>query len=140
MACQNSTIVQLPIDQAWEKLKNFHDMSWAPNVITSVEKVGDKSGLEIGAKRILNQAFHETLTVFDEESKQIKYTIDNGPEALSPDNVQGYVGEVTLTPLSENETKVQWDASWENEGDKDVHAFCDPVYKALLADMAENLK
>ena len=55
--CYNSTIVNAPVDEVWTALKNFHDMSWAPNVITSLEVMGDKGAGEIGARRKLNGAF-----------------------------------------------------------------------------------
>ena len=48
-------------------------MSWAPGVITLVTKVGDKNGNKVGAKRVLNDAFHETLTMIDAD----KYTEKN---------------------------------------------------------------
>jgi hypothetical protein len=60
--------INAPISDVWVKLNNFHDFSWAPNVITSVEKVGDIDGGQVGAKRILNNAFHETLVEIDNNS------------------------------------------------------------------------
>jgi len=61
-------------------------------VITKVDIVGDKSSTEIGAKRILNDAFHETLLSLNNEGKNFTYSINDGLEAVSKDNVQGYIG------------------------------------------------
>jgi hypothetical protein len=52
-------------------------LSWSKNVISKVEIVGDRSADEIGAKRILNDAFHETLLSVDNNSKKFTYSIDN---------------------------------------------------------------
>jgi len=56
-----SITVNQSIDRVWNTINNFHDMSWCPNVITSCVPGGDASGDEVGAKRVLNDAFHETL-------------------------------------------------------------------------------
>ncbi|WP_198942550.1 SRPBCC family protein [Methyloprofundus sedimenti] len=37
--CYQSIIVHAPIEQVWETLKNFHDMSWASPVIEQCEAV-----------------------------------------------------------------------------------------------------
>ena len=47
--------------QGLGKLKNFHDLSWAPNVLKSVDEVGALPGTQPGAKRVLNGVIHETL-------------------------------------------------------------------------------
>ena len=38
--CCNSVTLNASSDQVWDSIKNFHDMSWATGVITSLEKVG----------------------------------------------------------------------------------------------------
>ena len=74
-----SVVVDAPIADVWTKFINFHDLSWAPNVITSVEKVGSVDGGTPGAKRILNNAFHETLIEIDGDEHFLTYSIDDGP-------------------------------------------------------------
>ena len=54
-----STVINASADTVWNAIKNFHDLSWAPNVIEKVEVVGDTAGGDVGAKRVLNDAFHE---------------------------------------------------------------------------------
>ncbi len=61
----NTIEIKAPVPKVWETIRDFHDMSWAPGVITDVKKVGNKNGSEIGAQRILNDAFHETLIKLD---------------------------------------------------------------------------
>lgn len=48
-------------------------------MITSVEVIGDRGAAEVGARRKLNNAFEETLTVFDEQGRTFSYSIDDGP-------------------------------------------------------------
>ncbi|MCK5395150.1 MAG: SRPBCC family protein, partial [Gammaproteobacteria bacterium] len=75
--------INAPISDVWAKLNNFHNFSWAPNVITSVDKVGDIDGGQVGAKRVLNSAFHETLVEIDNNNYSLKYSIDDGPSPVS---------------------------------------------------------
>jgi len=60
--------VNATISDVWAKLNYFHNFSWAPNVITNVDIVGDIDGSQVGAKRILNKAFHETLVKIDNDN------------------------------------------------------------------------
>ena len=82
-----SVTINVPIEKVWETVRDFHSFSWAPNVITSCVKQGDKGGLETGAKRILNDAFHETLLELDEENHRIRYRINEGPSPITPAEV-----------------------------------------------------
>ena len=132
MGCYNSVTVDAPVDKVWQALRNFHNLSWCPDVITQLEVVGDADGTETGAKRILNGAFHETLLTLDDEERTFSYSIDDGPEAVSNDNVQGYIGEVRVFPVTDNDaTFVLWTSRWESSGGG-VQEFCDPIYRALL--------
>jgi len=78
-------------DTVWQTIRNFHDLSWAPNVVAKVDQVGDKAGDEIGAGRVLNSMFHETLISLDDDSKDLSYSIDDGPSPVSKDDVKNYV-------------------------------------------------
>ena len=135
MGCYNSTVVNAPVDTVWTALRNFHDMSSFPNVIESCEAIGDTPGTQIGAKRILNGVFHETLRGLDDHARVVRYSIDDGPEAASKDNVTGYIGEIRVFPISADDaTFVLWTSSWESSGGG-VAEFCDPIYRALLEDL-----
>lgn len=132
MGCYNSCVVDAPVDEVWAVLRAFHDMAWAAPVINRLEKVGDAAGDQIGAKRVLNGAFHETLHGLDDVGRVMTYSIDDGPDAVSKNNVSGYVGLVRVLPVTLGDaTFVEWSSSWQ-DGRSAVKEFCDPIYKALL--------
>ena len=138
MGCYNSTVVSAPAEKVWQAFRNFHDLSWAAGVINSVEAVGSISGNSVGAKRILNGAFHETLIAVDDDSRTLEYSIDDGPDAVSKDNVQGYVGKVRVLPVTDDgSTFVEWTSRWTSSGGG-VIEFCDPIYRALLDDLKQH--
>ncbi|WP_083394797.1 SRPBCC family protein [Marinobacter sp. AC-23] len=58
-----SIVVNAPAEKIWNALRDFHDLSWAPDVISDVDVVGEKKGDQSGAKRVLNGAFHETCVL-----------------------------------------------------------------------------
>jgi len=136
MGCYNSTLIQAPADKVWALLKNFHDLSWSKNVVSKVDIIGDKKGTEVGAKRILNDAFHETLLSLDNDKMTFTYSIDDGPAVVSKDNVTGYVGEVTVYSVSDsNDSFVLWTSKWATQKQGGVADFCNPIYHAILQDL-----
>ncbi|WP_370279967.1 SRPBCC family protein [Pontibacterium sp.] len=130
--CYNSVEISAPIDDIWIAISNFHDMSWAPDVITSVTKVGDKGENEIGAKRILNDAFHETLIKFDSGKYTYSYSIDDGPGPVASDAVSNYIGVVKLSDKN-GVCLVEWSSSFDSANEDEVSEFCNPIYQALLS-------
>jgi carbon monoxide dehydrogenase subunit G len=136
--CHNTIEINAPVAQVWDTIRDFHDMSWAPGVITEVKKVGEKNGDEIGAKRVLNDAFHETLIKLDSEGHTFSYTIDDGPEPISSTSVKNYVGTVKVTPAG-NGTLVEWGSSFDSAQENEVADFCNPIYTALLSALKETL-
>ena len=136
--CYNKVEIEAPINKVWELVKDFHNMSWAPGVITSLEVVGDKKGNEVGAKRILNEAFHETLTKLDYENTTFSYSIDDGPGPVAEDAVKNYIGVVKLAETS-NGTSMEWNSSFESANENDVVEFCNPIYRALMSALSETL-
>jgi len=133
-----SITINAPIADVWNKFTNFHDMSWAPNVITSVDKVGDVDGGAAGAKRILNGVFHETLTELDGNKYLLKYSIDDGPSPVSKDEVENYFGTVQLSDTG-NGTEVHWTSSWDSKVE-DAVEFCQGIYVALLNELKANME
>ena len=132
--CYNSVTLNASSDQVWETIKNFHDMSWATDVITKLEKVGENDGSTPGAKRILNDVFHETLLSIDEEGRVFTYAIADGPGPVSKDSVQNYVGTVKVYPVTDDNTAfVEWQSTYESPDDQAVGDFCNPIYHALLS-------
>ena len=130
-----SIIINKPVKDVWQKLNNFHDFSWAPNVITSVDKIGDIDGGSVGAKRILNKAFQETLVEINNDEHFLKYSIDDGPSPVSKEEVENYIGYIKLTPAANNfGTLVEWTSSWDSKVE-DAVEFCHGIYVALLGEL-----
>ena len=128
-----SIVINTSIDNVWAKFGNFHEMPWAPNVITGIDKVGDIDGTQIGAKRILNGAFHETLQEVDTDNHNIRYSIDDGPSPVSKEEVSNYIGTIKLSE-TEDGTLVEWTSDWDSNAE-DAVAFCSGIYTALLGEL-----
>ena len=132
--CYNSTTVDAPIDEVWSAVSHFHDLSWAPEVVTDVETVGDRRHDQIGAQRILNGVFHETLLSLDNLNRTLSYSIDDGPGAVAKGAVSNYIGKVRVSPITaDNMTFVEWESTYDSADDAAVGALCNPIYQALLA-------
>lgn len=136
--CYNKIDINSPISTVWETIRDFHDMSWAPQVITSVKKIGDKSGNEVGAKRVLNDAFHETLTEVKTDDYTFSYSIDDGPGPVSKSAVNNYIGVVKLSEAGDG-TLVEWSSTYDSANNDEVAEFCNPIYQALLSALKETL-
>jgi hypothetical protein len=127
-----TTVVNAPVDEVWALLRNFHDMSWATGVVERCEAVGDKPGDEIGAQRVLNGVFHETLQELNDTDRVARYSIDDGPAPVSQNDVKDYNGVIRAFPVTDiDATFVEWSSSWEAEDDK-AEEFCHNIYVALL--------
>jgi len=136
--CYNKLETNASISKVWETICDFHDLSWAPGVATSVESIGDKKGNEVGAMRVLNEAFHETLIELNPSSYTFSYSIDDGPGPVAREAVKNYIGIVQLSEI-ENGTLVEWSSTFESENENDVSEFCNPIYQALLSALGETL-
>ena len=128
---QTTTIDAVP-QAVWDRISNFHDMSWAAGVITSCEAVGETDGFTAGAQRILNGAFHETLLEADAGNYRIRYSIDQGPPPVGPDDISDYQGVLELQAgESEGQTTAVWTSIW-NGDNPETAEFCHGIYVALL--------
>ena len=135
-----SIVVNASIENTWDKLSNFHELPWASKVLPIIEKIGDKNGDEVGAKRVLNDAFHETLTRVDLENYLLEYSIDDGPSPVSKDEVSNYRGLIKLSPAQDSDgTLVVWTSSWESKVD-DAVEFCRGIYVALLGELERSFR
>ncbi len=138
LTTNQSIVVDAPIADVWSRFSDFHDFSWAPNVMTQVDKVGSIDGGSPGAKRILNNAFHETLIEINNDEYSLKYSIDDGPSPVSKEEVDNYVGVVRLSPAEDGSgTLVEWSSSWDSNVD-DAVEFCHGIYVALLGELAKS--
>ena len=114
--CYNSTVVDSAIEETWAVIRNFYELGWATGVVTKMEKVGDVDGDTPGARRILNDAFHETLRSIDDETYAFSYSIDNGPGPVATDVVSNYLGTVSLHAVTDSgQTFVVWTSSYESD-------------------------
>jgi len=132
-----STVVTASLEDVWDRVSDFHDLSWASVVITKCEKIGDIDGREVGAKRVLNDAFHETVTRVIPGEHIIEYSIDDGPSPVSPADVLNYLGVISLKPVTMGDgpaTFVEWSSSWESDSEEAVD-FCRGIYVALLNEL-----
>jgi len=131
--CYNSVVVDAPCEAVWKALREFHDLSWAAGVVTHVDKVGDLAGDEVGAKRILNGVFHETLVLLDDTERTFMYCIDDGPGPVAQGAVKNYVGAARVLPITENNsTFVEWQSTYDSSDEAAVGELCNPIYQALL--------
>ena len=134
--CYNSAVIGAPVETVWERISDFHDLSWAPEVVAKLDPVGGKNGKTPGAKRVLNDLFHETLLSIDGDFKTFSYSIDDGPGPVSKDSVSDYVGTVRLHPVTDDDTTfIEWESSYGSRDDGAVGDFCNPIYQALLTSL-----
>ena len=134
-----SIVIDAPIDKVWSAIRNFHDFSWAPNVITKCEAVGNLEGSKIGAKRRLNDAFEETLLKLSDTEYTIQYSVDDGPSPVSKNEISNYIGSVRLLPITDTDnTFMEWSSSWKGNGNQ-VEGFCHNIYVALLSDLKKSI-
>ncbi|HUP63234.1 MAG TPA: SRPBCC family protein [Thermoanaerobaculia bacterium] len=102
-------------------------------MVTKVDRVGTAAGTEVGAKRVLNDAFHETLVSLDDDARSFSCTIDDGPGPVAKDAIQRYVGSVRVLPVTDRDASfVEWQSNYEANDDAAVGAFCNPIYQAAL--------
>ena len=136
-----SIVINAPLAKVWSALRNFHDMSWAPNVITKLEVIGDARSDQLGTQRLLNDVFHETLRELSDVEHSMRYTIDDGPEPIRKSDVSNYVGHLSARDITEGDggTYVEWNSSWQGN-DAAAGEFCHGIYVALLGDMKKSLE
>ena len=129
--------VAAPAELVWRTVRDFHDFSWS-ETISSCEAVGDHTGDVVGARRLLNGAFAETLIEHNDGTYTMRYSIDDGPSPVSEGDVENYVGCLQLRPITHDDTTfAEWTSSWKSDDDAAV-AFCGGIYNALLSELAEH--
>lgn len=79
------------------------------------------------------------MRMLDNENRTMEYSIDDGPTAVSKENVQGYIGRVKVSPVTDcGTTLVEWSSSW-TSGGEGAADFCNPIYRALLNALKNSL-
>ena len=136
----NSIIVPAPIEQVWSRINDFHDFSWAPSLIATCEKVGSGGGSSVGAQRLLNGVFLDTLVAYSTIEHRLMYSMDEGPSPVSSREIRGYVGDLHLLPVTAaNATFAEWTGTWEGGGEAAV-PYMNGVYRSLLLDLAASFE
>ena len=136
--CYNTTVINAPMDTVWEILSDFHDMTWALGVVDKCQKVGKTAGDQVGAQLVLNDELHQTLQMMNPGAFMMSYSLDDGPDAVSKDNVHGYVSTIRLKPITDGErTFLEWEAHWKNS-QGGVGAQMDPFYKDMIQALKRN--
>ena len=136
----NSIVVDAPIEVVWNRIKDFHDFSWAPTLVKKTENVGTKNGTTIGAKRLLNGQFLDTMIAYNPADYRINYSIDSGPSPISNKEISNYVGDLHLLPItSEGKTYVEWTGSWVSDSTEAI-PYMNSIYVSLLKDLAAQFK
>jgi hypothetical protein len=135
-----SILVNAPADEVWAAIRGFYDFAWAPNVITKVVVVGDKTGEEVGAVRLLNDAFTETLVELNDDDHSFRYSIGDAPAPASKAEMSNYVARASVRPVTEGGgTFVEWASAWEGD-DPATSEFLHGVYVALLNDLKKSME
>jgi len=135
-----SIVLDVPIDQVWERVSDFHDITWAVTIVTSCESEGDQGTREVGAKRVINGVIKETLKTMDPDDHRLSYCIEDAPSPISKDDVSNYLGTIRLLPVTiGNRTFVEWYSEWESPTD-DAVEFCKGAYDGLLKDLAKSFE
>jgi len=135
-----SMVIDAPVEAVWNRLRDFHDLSWARDVVTNVDVVGDKKGDQPGAKRVLNGAVHETLHAHDDDNREFTYSIDEGPSPVSSKEISNYKGHVRVRPVTEGDggTFVEWHSHWQGN-DEAAAEFSYGIYAELLKQLKKTL-
>ena len=136
--CFNKIEISAAPQKVWDTINNFHDLSWAPGVVESLEKIGSASGDEVGAARLLNGVFKETLTALDPAGLTFSYSIDDGPGPLAAGAVDNYISVVKISE-SGGGALVEWNSTFESANESEVEEFCNSIYQALLTALKETL-
>jgi len=131
--CYNSTVVNAPIDKVWETVRDFHNMAWAQGMNLKVDAVGPLKGNQVGAKRIINDVFHETLVEISDRHHSLTYQITDGPGPVAKNAIKNYYGKMELHAVTdENKTFVLWTSSYDSPESGAVGELCNPIYGAAL--------
>jgi len=133
--CQNSVVIKAPAENVWARIRNFHEIaSWAKGVIEQCEPVGPQKGDQVGAQRVLNATFHETLLALNDLDRSFVYRIDDAPGTpVAKGQVSHDVGSVRVQAVTaDGSTFVEWTSTYDSPQDAVVGGFCNPIYQSLL--------
>ncbi len=126
----SSTIIALPVDQVWERVRDFNGLpNWHPAATDSKIEDGHANG-EVGCVRNFaltdgSGRIRETLLAISNVERSLTYDMLGG----GPLPFVNYVAKMKLSPITDrNETFAEWWADFE-AGDGD-----EPKWKAFVAE------
>lgn len=131
-----STTIYQPIEKVWDTISNFHDLSWCPNVVSNCVPMGEVSGNTTGAKRVVNDAFHERLRAHTSSTHMIGYIIENGPPPISSNDVHI---QISLSQMTDDVTHVALNVSSSAEN-SDSNNFCTTTCISMFDDLRKTLQ
>jgi len=135
-----SLVIDAPVEKVWERIRDFHDFTWAPSVVESCVAEGEGAGTSVGSGRRINDVFVDTMITHSDADRRYQYRIDEGPSPVAPKETRNYVGDIHLLPITDqNKTFAEYSAHWESDN-ADAEKFIDSVYGALLKDLAAQFK
>jgi len=140
--------ISVPPEKAWERVKNFADMSWHP----AVEKTEGEGGNAVDATRTITLKgggeIHEMLTRYDDEKMTYSYRISDVDVAVLP--VTNYASHLTVKPGTDGGSLVEWRGAFyrgypnndppEHLNNEAAIAAVTGVYKAGLANLKATLE
>ena len=135
----NSTVVDAPIEKVWATVRNFYDLAWTQMNLT-VKAVNDLKPDQIGASRIINDVFHETLTDLNDFERSFAYHMTDGPDAVAKDKVKSFYGKLQLFAITdEDKTYALWTTTYDAPDNSAVGEFVNPIYQAALKGLKKTL-
>lgn len=135
----NSTVIDAPIDKVWETVRDFYHLEWAQMDLT-VKSANDLKADQIGASRVINDVFHETLVDLNDLEKSFAYHMTDGPGAVAKDIVKSFYGKLQLFAVTdEDKTYALWTTTFDSPDSSTVGELVNPIYQAALKGLKKTL-
>eukprot|EP01088_Endostelium_zonatum_P006082 TRINITY_DN18192_c0_g1_i1.p1 TRINITY_DN18192_c0_g1~~TRINITY_DN18192_c0_g1_i1.p1 ORF type:complete len:160 (+),score=32.36 TRINITY_DN18192_c0_g1_i1:64-543(+) len=118
-----SDVINAPVDQVWNHIKNFLDLTWAGvSKSEPLDPARAKTDNLIGSVRVLTIApgklLQETLLEYSETNRYYTYAITkHGDDAsVFPGKFQNYRATTRVQPVTESDTTfITWTFSFDGE-------------------------
>ena len=132
-------VEELPasIEEAWDRIKDFGDMSaWAPKA-----KVVESTGSGKGAERLVETEYgmmRERCEAYDPDNYTFQYSLVEEPHGY-----ESYLGTVAFTPIDEGRCRISWSAEFEISSaptERVVKALEDTYSKIFIAELRKTLE
>jgi len=126
--------IEAPPDVVFDYLATFGDMSWAGDIIKSVESVGEKRNVP-GAKRIVNGVIKETLIINDRKRRVHSYTIEECP--LFPKTIAKgrYITSFEILETIDGKCVAQTKTTYAMSGDPEEDETIRQIYFGFLSNL-----